>query len=96
MLLAITEDGLRSSVARGENGGRELPHTGVVRALGIVGSAGADGFDATVDVPLAADWGPQHLRAVAFVQERRGRRVLAAGAVDLAAQKAGAPAGVPR
>ncbi len=96
VLLAITEGALRSSVARGENGGRELQHTGVVRALRVVGRADADGFTGTVDVPLAADWAREQVRAVVFVQERRGRRVLAVGAVGLAAQMTAAPPPAPR
>src|SRR6266404_3670187 len=37
VLLAITEDNLRSNVLRGENGGRLLKHTAVVRRLTVIG-----------------------------------------------------------
>lgn len=37
VLLAITEDNLRSNVLRGENGGRLLKHTAVVRRLSVIG-----------------------------------------------------------
>ena len=84
VVLAVTEGSLRSSVARGENGGRELHHTGVVRALRIVGTATAQGFTETLDVAVASGWMRANTRAVVFVQERRSRRVLAAGAVRLA------------
>jgi hypothetical protein len=80
VFLAVTETGLASQVARGENSGRRLEHTAVVRRLRRLGSLereadGAQTFTATVE-PEAA-WSRENLRLVAFVQDRNSRRVLA-------------------
>jgi hypothetical protein len=79
IVVAITEDGLRSNVTRGENHGHVLAHAAVVRSLGTIGEATAD-RPSTVraEIPLAADWQRAQLKVVAFVQERRGRAILAA------------------
>jgi hypothetical protein len=79
VMLAVVEDGLVTKVARGENAGRTLSHTAVVRALASVGSiaGGEVGWSADVEVPQDASW--KDARIVAFVQDRTSRRVLAAG-----------------
>jgi len=81
--LVVAESMLHSDVKRGENAGRALEHTGVVRSLEAVGKldATAPGFSATVDVHAAPEWNRANLRAVVFVQERRSRHVLAAAAI---------------
>ncbi|MBC7446821.1 MAG: DUF1223 domain-containing protein [Hymenobacteraceae bacterium] len=77
VVLAVTESGLSTRVGRGENAGRTLQHTSVVRSLRALGVVGADGtFAATVPVDLAADWQAGHLRAVVLVQERDSRRIV--------------------
>lgn len=86
VLLAITERGLRSSVSRGENAGRRLSHTAVVRkliTLGSVDSQGAAQFAAKPVVQIDKGWKRDNLNAVAFVQERSRRRVLGASSVSL-------------
>jgi len=77
----VVEDGLVSKVERGENAGRTLAHTAVVRALQRVGTvaAGAAQWSAEVPVPSNDSW--KEPRVVAFVQDVRTRRVLAAGAL---------------
>jgi hypothetical protein len=83
LLVAVTEDGLASDVARGENAGRRLPHVAVVRALTRVARASAG-------APLAAErtlrldpsWKKDALHVVAFLQEP-GRRVVAAARAAL-------------
>lgn len=83
--IAVAEDGLTSRVGRGENGGRTLSHTAVVRSL-ITADAippAATTRIVTVDLPLAPEWRTTHLRVVGFVQERQSRRVLGAGAASL-------------
>jgi hypothetical protein len=80
VLLALVEDGIVSEVARGENAGRTLPHTAVVRTLRVIGEAGAAGWSG--EVPLdatAAAPGAKNLRPVVFVQERKSRKVIASG-----------------
>jgi hypothetical protein len=84
--LAITENRLHSDVTRGENAGRALDHSGVVRVLRRIGiaAAGADpAFSGTETIALAPAWKRQNLRAVLFLQEKRGRRVLAAASIPL-------------
>jgi hypothetical protein len=84
VFLAITEDGLQSSVKRGENEGRELKHDGVTRRLLEVGRADETGaFRRVVPVSLDSAWNRARLRLVAFVQSSSGRvvavQVLSAG-----------------
>lgn len=81
VMLAVVEDGLVSKVARGENAGRTLSHTAVVRALEAVGRipGSASDWSADVEVPEDASW--KQVRIVAFVQDTRSFRVLAAGAL---------------
>ena len=85
VLLAITESNLRSDVARGENAGRYLRHTAVVRSLAVAGTIndGQSSFEAESTASLNVGWQRNNLRAVVFVQERGTRRVLAATAVGL-------------
>jgi hypothetical protein len=89
VLLAITEGNLRSSVARGENAGRNLSHTAVVRQLTIIGKIEPQGgktFTAAPVVNLVHDWNRENLHAVVFLQEHGSRRVLGAASIALAAQ----------
>ena len=86
LIVAVTESGLRTDVKRGENHGRTLTHAAVVRYLATVGQVPADGstsVSARADIPLAADWQRDHLTIVAFVQELRGRTILASASAPL-------------
>jgi hypothetical protein len=84
VLLAITEDNLRSNVARGENSGRRLTHTAVVRQLRVIGTAQTSHpFNASATASLDGVWKRNDLSAVVFVQERTSGRVLGAGIVSL-------------
>src|SRR5215510_2318545 len=88
VILAITEDNLSSNVSRGENSGRKLAHTAVVRemrALGRVDQAKA--FDSETNMAIAKGWKRDDLRVVVFVQERAHRRVLGAAVLNLAAPR---------
>ena len=79
VLLAVVEDGLTSKVLHGENEGRTLPHTAVVRALKGVGSIAksAVAWDGEIEVPTDPSW--KRTRLIVFVQDRESMRVLAAG-----------------
>ena len=81
VLLAVVEDGLVSRVERGENAGRTLPHTAVVRSLKSVGSIapGAAAWEGDADAPSDPAW--KSPRVVVFVQDRESLRVLAAGSM---------------
>ena len=88
VLLAITESDLSSSVARGENAGRNLRHTAVVRQLATIGSISKTkdeaSFTAAPVVNILNKWRRDKLRAVVIVQERVSRHVLGAQAIELA------------
>ena len=75
VLVAAVDDGLTSQVERGENAGRTLHHTAVVRALVKAGTipAGQKAWKGEVEVPAAK-------RYVLFVQD--SARVLAAGSPE--------------
>jgi hypothetical protein len=74
VFLAISEDGLQSSVKRGENEGRELKHDGVTRRLIEVGRADDSGtFRRTVSVSIDRAWNRTRLHLVAFLQSSAGR-----------------------
>jgi hypothetical protein len=85
VVVAVTEDELSSHVTRGENRGRTLSHTAVVRSLTTAGRLKADehAASATIAVPLAPDWKLPNLRVVAFVQEQASRRILGGGSSPL-------------
>jgi hypothetical protein len=75
--IALTEDGLRSDVTRGENHGRVLSHAAVVRHLESIGEAAADhATTASAKIELSSEWRRDRLKVVAFAQERRHRAIL--------------------
>ena len=77
--LAVTEEGLATDVRRGENANRRLPHAAVVRQLEKIETLpmpAPDRFTAVAQVALDPDWHDGRLRLVAFLQERKSRRVL--------------------
>jgi hypothetical protein len=80
--LAITESGLATDVPRGENSGRKLAHGPIVRSLRRVGLVKA-GEPETTPLSLAPGWKRDHLRAVAFVQGAKTRRILGATSISL-------------
>jgi len=83
--LVIAEDGLTSQVSRGENAGRHLSHDGVVRILKSIGTLSPDRtpFKANQVIALSDAWRRPNLRAVAFMQGRKSRRILAASVLKL-------------
>jgi hypothetical protein len=86
LIVLIAESGLRTEVKRGENHGRTLAHAPVVRYLATIGQVAADGpssGSATADIPLSPEWQRDHLAVVAFVQEARGRAILASASVPV-------------
>jgi hypothetical protein len=86
LLMAVTESGLSSDVARGENSGRRLTHVGVVRVLkqlGILPEARGAPFRVKTWVTVEKGWRRENLRAIVFAQERGTRRVLAASSLKL-------------
>lgn len=85
--LAITETGLHSAVKRGENAGEDLHHAAVVRRIRKIGEAKSGdetSFSGEVSLPLQSEWKRENLRAVVFVQEKKGRRILGAAELPMA------------
>jgi len=78
--IALVEDGLATQVPRGENAGRTLPHAAVVRALLRATQESGGALAGSVSIPLDPSWNALALRPIAFVQEPRSRRILAAAA----------------
>ncbi len=85
VFLAITEGHLHSNVRAGENSGRSLDHTGVVRKPSVIGRVNPHGGDAIFDtqsvVKLDRDWKPENLRAVVFLQDSHNLHVLGAAEI---------------
>jgi hypothetical protein len=80
VFLAVVEDGLVDKVTKGENAGRTLRHTAVVRKLTEIGSIGPNEISFHGEARVAKDAAWKDPRVVVFVQERDSARVLAAGA----------------
>jgi hypothetical protein len=85
VVLAVTEDNLSSDVSRGENSGRKLAHTAVVREMRSLGAIdpASKTFDSETTAAIAIGWKHDDLRVVIFVQERAHRRVLGAASIKL-------------
>ena len=81
--LAVTEDGLSSSVGGGENAGRRLTHSAVVRELVPLGTVTGGTFAASPSISLKSNWRRGHLHAVVFAQERESRRIVGAAEISL-------------
>jgi len=87
VLLAITESGLLSNVSAGENQGRRLTHTAVVRSLRVVGKTRSnEPFTADVVAHPGKSWKPEALRTVVMLQDRSKHRILGAADAALALQ----------
>lgn len=85
--VAVTESGLANEVKNGENRGRRLEHSSVVRVLqkiGEMGGAPPAKFEHHVELPFDSSWNKENLRVVAFVQEPKVGRVLGAASAPVA------------
>jgi hypothetical protein len=79
LFVALTEDGLASSVARGENAGKMLRHVGVVRVLRPLGRIWLDQDGKTtrdVRIDLDPSWQADRLHIVAWLADGPNGRVL--------------------
>jgi hypothetical protein len=88
VVVAITEDHLVSDVRRGENRGRTLRHSAVVRRLTAIGALTPPmrALSTTASVAVPPTWKLHDLRLVVFLQERRSRRIIGAAAASLDGQ----------
>jgi len=88
---AVTESGLHSAVARGENAGTDVHHAAVVRWLHKLGPGDPGkepSYSAEPTVKLDRSWNRHNLRAIVFVQEKRGLRILGAAAMAIESESA--------
>ena len=79
--VAVTEDRLTTRVTSGENHGRTLTHTAVVRSLSVAGEAAGRTAEAKATLAIDPAWRSDAIHIVAFVQERRGGAILASGSL---------------
>ncbi len=78
VFLAIAEDNLApSTVKGGENSGRRLAHTSIVRHLKSLGMLAAEQKDLQIETAfeIQPDWKKQNLKLVVFLQENRTRKI---------------------
>ncbi len=83
VMLAITESNLSTEVGRGENHGRLLHHTAVVRTLRKVGTTSGGQFAGRARIALQPDWKRENLRAVVFVQDPSSLSIVGAAQAAL-------------
>jgi hypothetical protein len=88
LVVAVTEDHLVSSVERGENRGRRLKHSAVVRVLTLVDTLSPETrrWSTTTSAAVRPEWKSEHLKVIAFLQEYETRRIVGAGFSNLAAR----------
>jgi hypothetical protein len=82
-MMAITEDRLTTSVAGGENSGRVLWHSGVVRELHQIGMTSGGVFAGTAPIITSASWKARDLQIVVFVQRPGNGEIIGAAAARL-------------
>ncbi|MGZ4818440.1 MAG: DUF1223 domain-containing protein [Terriglobales bacterium] len=83
VILAVTESDLSTQVGRGENHGRLLRHTAVVRELRKIGKISSGQFTARRQLTLKPDWRRENLRAVVFLQDPSTLEITAAAQTAL-------------
>ncbi|MFZ0759987.1 MAG: DUF1223 domain-containing protein [Candidatus Sulfotelmatobacter sp.] len=85
--LAVTEDGLHSSVSRGENAGHVLHHVATLRSLHKIGVADPNqtpvSFTADPLVKLNSHWDLANVHVTVFVQEKKSRKILGAASTKV-------------
>ncbi len=86
VMVAVFEDGLETPVARGENGGRTLRNSRVVRSLTeaftLPARAGAERA-AELEIALGEGWRRANLGVAAFLQDPASRRIHGAAVARL-------------
>jgi hypothetical protein len=83
VIVAVTESGLNSRPNMGENKGVALSHAGVVRSLTRVGKATGTGFQGEFHIKMDKSWKRESVKVVAFLQDRKTRRVWGAAQAAL-------------
>ncbi len=85
VFVATYENGLTGDVSAGENRGRKLSHTAVVRKLESVGSVAADQteFVAEHSFTIDPEWDRKSVGLVVFVQENQSRKILGSLKIEI-------------
>jgi hypothetical protein len=93
VLIALTQDGLTTDVQHGENRGRRLAHSAVVRSLAAIAvlKPPARRLDTTATVAVASGWNLRDMRIVEFLQERQSRRIVGAGTTRMSVGEVSRP-----
>lgn len=81
--VAVTESNLETAVKAGENAGKTVQHSAVVRLLHKIGTVQAKDsspFVSIQQIKFKSNWKTENLRIVVFVQERKSLRVLGVAA----------------
>jgi hypothetical protein len=81
--LVLALDHVRSKVTAGENSGRELTHTSVAYSMKRVGQVGSQPFSKQIDLPLRAGSKPSETIMVAFAEDVKTGRIVAAAKTRL-------------
>lgn len=82
--LAISENNLASSVKNGENSGRKLEHSSVVRELKAIGNIAPEqsSFENEAVVEINKDWKKEDVKFVVFVQENESRKIIGVSRIN--------------
>lgn len=77
----VTEDDLQTDVKRGENSGRKLPHTAVVREMKLLDTLAenAKTFSVKHNFALQTGWQKKNLNLIVFVQGQNSKQIYAVG-----------------
>jgi hypothetical protein len=86
VFLAVAENNLASSVKSGENAGKNLAHTSVVRELRPIGKleAKSDTFEQQIAVAQNPQWKTENLSYVIFIQENESRKIIGTAKISAA------------
>ncbi len=84
VFVAVTQARASVAVARGENGGRTLTHTAIVRGLRTAGTIDATGGDVEATLRTPAGAPEAELRIVAFVQRASDHAIVGSATRRLA------------
>ncbi|MEP6703752.1 MAG: DUF1223 domain-containing protein [Acidobacteriota bacterium] len=85
VFVAVAENDLSTAVRNGENGGKTLRHTSVVRELKMIGEVPAlkDSFAAEVPLQIQPSWKKQNLKVVVFAQVEQTGKIIGVSQIKL-------------
>ena len=86
LFLAVTESNLVAHVGSGENTGRTIRHSQVVRsfnAIGRIDPKGSSDGQVVSTLRLPQEWRRENLHLVVFIQEKGTFRITGASSIDL-------------